>query len=122
MMPPISVAPTRRGVIAGAGAVFAWSQLPRPARADGHDPRFVAIVLRGALDGLAVIAPIGDPHWRDLRGADALTLDGESPGLRLDGLFALNPACWEAQALTPAMAGSSASHMLSNRHWLPAST
>ncbi len=92
MMPPISVAPTRRGLIAGAGAVFAWSQLPRAARADGHDPRFVAIVLRGALDGLAVVAPVGDPHWRELRGTDALTLDGESPGLRLDSFFALNPA------------------------------
>jgi uncharacterized protein (DUF1501 family) len=92
MMPPISVAPTRRGVIVGAGAVFAWSQLPRPARADGHDPRFVAIVLRGALDGLAVVAPVGDPHWRELRGTDALTVDGDAAGLRLDGLFALNPA------------------------------
>jgi uncharacterized protein (DUF1501 family) len=91
-MPPISLNPTRRGVLAGAGAVFAWTQLPLRARADGRDPRFIAIVLRGALDGLAVVAPVGDPHWRELRGADALTLDGDTRGWRLDNMFALNPA------------------------------
>jgi uncharacterized protein (DUF1501 family) len=91
-MPPTFLAPTRRGVIAGAGAVFAWAQLPPRARADARDPRFIAIVLRGALDGLAVVAPVGDPHWRELRGADALTLDGDTRGLRLDDMFALTPA------------------------------
>jgi uncharacterized protein (DUF1501 family) len=91
-MPPFSIAPTRRGVIAGAGAVFSWAQLRRAARAATRDPRFVVIVLRGALDGLAIVAPVGDPHWRELRGADALTLDGEKPGLRLDNGFALHPA------------------------------
>jgi uncharacterized protein (DUF1501 family) len=52
----------------------------------------MVIVLRGALDGLGIVAPVGDPHWRELRGEEALTLDGPSPGLRLDGMFALNPA------------------------------
>ena len=85
-------APTRRGLLAGSGALFALAQWPHVARADGRDPRFLAIVLRGALDGLAIVAPVGDPQWRDLRGADALTLDGAAPGLRLDNLFALNPA------------------------------
>ncbi len=89
---PASYAPTRRTLLVGSGALFAWAQFPRRARAEGRDPRFLAIVLRGALDGLAVVAPVGDPHWRDLRGADALTLDGASAGLPLDGVFALNPA------------------------------
>jgi len=88
----ISSAPTRRGLLVGSGALFAWAQLPRLARAEGRDPRFLAIVLRGGLDGLAIVAPVGDPNWRDLRGADALTLDGASPGFRLDNLFALTPA------------------------------
>ncbi len=92
MMPAISDAPTRRDLVVGSGALFAWTQLPRLARAQGRDPRFLAIVLRGALDGLAVVAPVGDPQWRGLRGEDALTLDGASPGLQLDTLFALNPA------------------------------
>ena len=50
------------------------------------------IVLRGALDGLATVAPVGDPDWVRLRGDKALTLSGANPGLALDGFFALNPA------------------------------
>ena len=92
MVPAISHAPTRRDLVVGTGALFAWTQLPRLARAQGRDSRFLAIVLRGALDGLAVVAPVGDPQWRELRGEDALTCDGTSPGLQLDTLFALNPA------------------------------
>src|SRR5271169_1943533 len=90
-MPPFP-APTRRALLAGSGVLFAWAQIPRLARAEGRDPRLLTIVLRGALDGLAIVAPVGDPHWRELRGEDALTLDGASPGLHLDDLFALNPA------------------------------
>ena len=50
------------------------------------------IVLRGALDGLAAVAPVGDPDWVQLRGDKALTLDGKTPALPLDAFFALNPA------------------------------
>ena len=60
--------------------------------AEGRDPRFLAIVLRGALDGLATVAPVGDPDWVALRGDNALTLDGKTPALKLDDFFALNPA------------------------------
>lgn len=84
--------PSRRALLRGSGILFAWSQLPRLARAEDRDPRFLAIVLRGALDGLALAAPVGDPQWPTLRGEGALTLDGASPGLRLDGEFVLNPA------------------------------
>jgi uncharacterized protein (DUF1501 family) len=91
-MPLTSFIPTRRALLVGSGALFAWAQVPRLARAEGRDPRFLAIVLRGALDGLAIVAPVGDPHWRELRGEDALALDGASSGLPLDSLFALNSA------------------------------
>jgi uncharacterized protein (DUF1501 family) len=85
-------APTRRELLLGSGALFAWAHVPRMARAEGRDPRFLAIVLRGALDGLAAVAPIGDPDWIKLRGDDALKLEGDTPALPLDGFFALNPA------------------------------
>ena len=62
------------------------------ARAEGRDPRLLTIVLRGALDGLAVVAPVGDPDWVKLRGDKALVLDGKTPALPLDSFFALNPA------------------------------
>ncbi len=52
----------------------------------------LVIVLRGALDGLATVVPVGDPDWLRLRGDKALTLDGATPALPLDGFFALNPA------------------------------
>ena len=49
-------------------------------------------MLRGALDGLATVAPVGDPDWVALRGDEALTLNSKTPALKLDGFFALNPA------------------------------
>jgi len=85
-------AATRRELLLGSGALFAWAFVPKIARAEGRDPRFLTIVLRGALDGLAAVAPVGDPDWVKLRGDDALKLDGAKPGLPLDGFFALNPA------------------------------
>ena len=85
-------APTRRELLRGFGVLFAWAFAPRLARAEGRDPRFLTIVLRGALDGLAAVAPVGDPDWVKLRGNNALTLEGKTPGLPLDGFFALNPA------------------------------
>jgi uncharacterized protein (DUF1501 family) len=84
--------PSRREALLGAGTLFAWSQMPRLARAEGRDPRMLVIVLRGALDGLGAVAPIGDPDWIGLRGDRALVLDGKPPALPLDSFFALNHA------------------------------
>jgi uncharacterized protein (DUF1501 family) len=84
--------PTRREALIGSGALFAWAYAPKLARAEGRDPRVLVIVLRGALDGLAMVAPVGDPDWVGLRGDKALVLDGKTPGLPLDSFFALNPA------------------------------
>jgi uncharacterized protein (DUF1501 family) len=85
-------APTRRHLLLASGVLFAWAHLPRAARAEGRDPRFLVVVLRGALDGLAAVAPVGDPDWLRLRGDNALTLGGKTPALPLDNFFALNPA------------------------------
>jgi uncharacterized protein (DUF1501 family) len=84
--------PTRRELLLGSGALFAWAYLPKLALAEGRDPRLLVIILRGALDGLAAVPPAGDPDWVGLRGDNALTLDGKTPALALDGMFALNPA------------------------------
>lgn len=91
-MPPSRYAPTRRQLLLGSGVLFAWAAAPLLARAEGRDPRLLTIVLRGAVDGLAVAAPVGDPDWAKLRGDKGLALDGEVPALPLDGFFALNPA------------------------------
>jgi uncharacterized protein (DUF1501 family) len=87
-----SHASSRRELLLASGALFAWTYMPKLARAEGRDPRFLTIVLRGALDGLAAVAPVGDPHWVSLRGDNALTLDSKTSALKLDDFFALNPA------------------------------
>src|SRR6185503_15302338 len=84
--------PSRREALIGSGALFAWTQMPKLARAEGRDPRMLVIVLRGALDGLGAVAPVGDPDWIGLRGDRALVLDGKTPALPLDSFFALNAA------------------------------
>jgi uncharacterized protein (DUF1501 family) len=84
--------PSRRELLVGSAALFAWAHMPKLARAEGRDPRFLTIVLRGALDGLAAVAPVGDPSWVSLRGDNALTLAAKTPALKLDDFFALNPA------------------------------
>ena len=72
--------------------------LPRLSFADAPndkmgDARFVLVILRGALDGLAAVAPYGDGNYGRVRGALALPTPGAAGGaLKLDGMFALNPA------------------------------
>src|SRR5215471_10482308 len=85
-------APSRRQLLLSSGVLFAWAYLPKAAQAEGRDPRLVVMILRGALDGLATAAPIGDPDWTRLRGDQALTMQGRPPALPLDDFFALNPA------------------------------
>ncbi len=84
--------PNRRRLLAASGAMFAWANMPKIASAAGaRDPRFVVIVLRGALDGLSTVGPIGDPDYVGLHGDIALTSSGANAGLPLDSFFALNP-------------------------------
>jgi uncharacterized protein (DUF1501 family) len=83
-------------LLAGGSAVgaFAVSGLPSAvfAAAPGEH-RFVVVLLRGALDGLAAVPPLGDPHYAAKRGAIALKPPGEPGGtLPLDRTFALHPA------------------------------
>ncbi len=67
------------------------------------DTRLVVIILRGAMDGLDVVRPYGDPSYAALRGA--IGGGPESGALDLDGYFALHPALeplmplWQSQQL-----------------------
>jgi uncharacterized protein (DUF1501 family) len=56
------------------------------------DSRFVFVLLRGALDGLSAVPPIGDPDYAALRGQIALTKSGADAALPLQGIFGLHPA------------------------------
>lgn len=67
--------------------------------------RFVFVLLRGALDGLAAVPPLGDPDYSRVRGE--LSLAGLAGAERLDDLFALHPALefmaseWRGKHLVP---------------------
>jgi uncharacterized protein (DUF1501 family) len=74
--------------IAACGGVFA-SRVGFAA-VNAGPRRFVFVLLRGALDGLAAVPPVGDADYARLRGELAL---GNAPALqRLDDLFALHPS------------------------------
>ncbi|MHB2167732.1 DUF1501 domain-containing protein [Alsobacter sp. R-9] len=88
-----ALTPSRRAVLGMGGMLTAWAFLPRLASAAGtRDPRVVTIVLRGALDGLSAVAPVGDPDYVAMREGIALARDGDNAGLALDGFFVLHPA------------------------------
>jgi uncharacterized protein (DUF1501 family) len=88
-----SLATSRRALLLGGASFAAWAYLPKFARAaDGRDPRLVVVILRGALDGLATVAPIGDPDYAGLHGSIALASDGPHAALMLDSFFALHPS------------------------------
>jgi uncharacterized protein (DUF1501 family) len=62
------------------------------ARAD-TESRLVLVILRGAVDGLAMLAPYGESAYKGLRGELALAPPGDTDGLlKLDGLFGLHPS------------------------------
>ena len=83
---------SRRTFLSTSGALFGSAYIPRIASAAGaRDPRFVVIVLRGALDGLAAVGPVGDPDYAALHGPLAMERGGTHPGLPLDDFFLLNP-------------------------------
>ncbi len=77
-----------------AAAVPAFS--PVSFAAMPGENRFVTIVLRGAMDGLDLVQPYGDPAFAGFRPTLALTPDAGL--IDLDGHFGLNPA---AQPLMP---------------------
>ncbi len=60
------------------------------AGTDTGQRRFVFVLLRGALDGLAAVPPVGDPDYARLRGE--LSVAKADNLHRLDDLFALHPS------------------------------
>jgi uncharacterized protein (DUF1501 family) len=88
-----SLITSRRALLVGGASFAAWAYLPKFARAsNGRDPRLVVVILRGALDGLATVAPVGDPDYAGLHGSIALTSDGPHAASMLDSFFALHPS------------------------------
>ena len=84
---------TRRSLLSRAGLIgcsLAASPLLTPVTLASAPwtTRLVVIILRGGMDGLDVVRPVGDPAFAALRPK----LNAGPPGLDLDGFFALHPA------------------------------
>ncbi|WP_395646856.1 DUF1501 domain-containing protein [Terricaulis sp.] len=81
----------RRHLLAcGAGA----AALSFPAFAFGQaqatSKRLLVVILRGGMDGLSALPPVGDPNYASLRGRLALPRVGDGAVLPLDSTFALH--------------------------------
>lgn len=80
------------------GSTAGWTLWTAPARAQTsvlHERRkLVVIMLRGAVDGLSVVAPYVEPAYYEARSTIALAPPGTGEGslLRLDHRFGLHPA------------------------------
>ena len=84
---------TRRGaLIAGGAMLLAGSAGALTVSRQAGDRKFVLVILRGALDGLAAVAPYGDSYYRAVRGGLALPSAGDVGGvLPLADGFGLHP-------------------------------
>jgi uncharacterized protein (DUF1501 family) len=88
---------TRRASLLGLGGlVFAGGMGGRMTLALAAAPtqrRFVVMILRGALDGMAAVPPYGDPALAGLRGGLLPAAVGQPDGMfDLGGFYGLHPA------------------------------
>jgi uncharacterized protein (DUF1501 family) len=104
---------SRRALLHGGVGALATVAAPRfltraAAAADTRGKILVAVFQRGAVDGLGMVPPHGDPAYYAARATIALTRPQRGEGDRardLDGFFALHPALaplgalWDARAL-----------------------
>ncbi|HEX3700068.1 MAG TPA: DUF1501 domain-containing protein [Phenylobacterium sp.] len=99
----IEFRPSRRGVLAAAGAFglslqFLASQSFAATERAAETKKFIFVICRGGMDGLTVAPPVGDPDYAGLRGPIAL----QDEALKLDGVHALHPSLSATHALAKA--------------------
>lgn len=83
----------RRTLLASSLVAASGLALPRMAFAQGAGTRnLLFVLLRGAADGMAMLAPVGDPGFEALRGASLPDYEGAA---RIGSLFAIHPALAE---------------------------
>ncbi len=79
-----------RATVLGCSAAASPLMTPMTFAQTPGDNRLVVIILRGAMDGLDAVRPMGDPLLHQYRAG--LGLARESAATDLDGFFALHPA------------------------------
>jgi uncharacterized protein (DUF1501 family) len=92
----------RRTTLLGLSAAALLGRITLALAAAPTERRFVVVILRGALDGMATVVPYGDPNLRDLRGPLALPDPGREGGLLdLGGFYGLHPSLARFRAPRP---------------------
>jgi uncharacterized protein (DUF1501 family) len=82
-----------RAALLGSGLLPLGRQAWAATGPDTGQGRLVVVLLRGAVDGLNVVVPYGDPGYAAARPTIALAPPGAAGGvLDLDGHFGLHPA------------------------------
>jgi uncharacterized protein (DUF1501 family) len=88
------------GLLGGTALTASIGGIPVALAQAATNKRFVFVILRGALDGLAAVPPYADRDYRSVRGSLALNAPGQSDGmLDLDGRFGLHPSLQPLQAM-----------------------
>ncbi|MDT0682416.1 DUF1501 domain-containing protein [Roseicyclus sp. F158] len=77
-----------RGAALGCSAAASPLITPVALASAPWDARLVVVILRGAMDGLDAIRPVGDPHYAELRPG----LLAAAPGVPISDFWALHPA------------------------------
>ena len=72
---------SRRRLLVGGATLAMWGMMPRSGlAATGRDPRLLTIILRGGLDGLSMVAPVGDaPNGMSVGAMVPLIMRGKEP-------------------------------------------
>jgi len=100
-MPEGSMNPvTRRSTLLGLTSLITLGRASLAVASAPTERRFVVIILRGALDGMAAVVPYGDPGLAALRPELIPPQPGQDNGLLdLGGKFGLHPALARSHAL-----------------------
>lgn len=92
--------------LAGLGLCHGALRTALASASSAAPARMIVVFLRGAVDGLNLVAPYADARYYRSRGTIALAPPGKDDGLLdLDGRFGLHPACapllplWQSKRL-----------------------
>jgi uncharacterized protein (DUF1501 family) len=93
MNSPTPMAVPRRATLLGLTSLITLGGTSLAVAAAPTERRFVVVILRGAMDGLSVVVPYGDPDLTALRPDLTPPSPGQPNGLLdLGGMFGLHPA------------------------------
>ncbi len=88
---------------------WVWAAADVQAASTKKDAIFVFIIQRGAMDGLSLLAPVGDPEYFKLRPNIAIKTLGTKEHFGIESHFALHPG---ASALQPLWSDGSLSFVV----------